>query len=101
MAFDFANLAAPQTRLIGVLPSDADIYAFRDCSFTNFTAKDVQILRDLKMRPYMDQNPELLKQVDYLAQTGQKLELQSLGEIGATFLANHYIPNKIAAGEFI
>lgn len=91
-------LAVPSIRWLGVQPSDVETLAV---PMLPITVDDLSKLRTLRSRYYIQNNPELLKQIDIMVSTNCKAEIEGVDCLSNSYLTDVYLPSKIFHSDFI
>lgn len=93
-ASEASYLALPQTRWLGLLPSDVEKQPLQQSSLIDLTPNDQTKLKSLLKRPYLLKKPEWLNQLKLMREMDKKAELESLDILG-DYLTKTFIPNKL------
>jgi meiotic recombination protein SPO11 len=95
MAFDAQNQAVPQLRWLGVLPSDLARFGVPQEALIPMSPRDLAKGQQLLQRSWLAAG--WLEELRQLLRSGLKAELESLNTQSQRFLADHYLPSKIAS----
>ncbi|XP_054706575.1 meiotic recombination protein SPO11-like [Uloborus diversus] len=101
MSFDAQNLAVPEIKWLGLLPSDIQRLHLSPESVISMTNGDIKKTNQLLKRQYMQCNLSWEKEVQTLLATKKKAEIEGLSKMGSTFLPRTYLINKIRNGGWI
>jgi DNA topoisomerase-6 subunit A len=89
----------PQAQYLGVTPQD-----IADYKLPTHPLKDVDIKRArdaLKNDPFIRHYKAWQKAIEQLLKLGQRVEQQALAKHGLSYVADTYLPQKLAAGNFL
>ena len=100
MAHDVHNLAVPQLKWLGVLPSDMARYQVPAAARLPFGPRDTQKAAELLKRDYVAGNFAWRRELELMIRLGCKAEVEGLqgANPGLRFLTEHYLPDKLARG---
>lgn len=101
MAFDVKNLAVPEMRWLGLLPTDIQRLNLPLESTVPLSENDKKKANHLLDVPYMQHNKQWNDEVLVMLKTEKKAEIEGLGKLNAFFLPSIYLPNKIKYGGWI
>lgn len=104
LSFEAANLAVPNIKWLGLLPSDLqDDSGFQIPASTHIklTKNDYNKIRIMKNEEFVKRKPEWLKELETLEKLGIKAEIQALNARDPQFITNHYLPYKLENADFI
>ncbi|CAL1606787.1 unnamed protein product [Knipowitschia caucasica] len=101
MSFEARSLTVPSVMWLGLLPSDLKRLRVPENALIPLTKKDDAKLNSLLKRPYVQNQPDWLKEIELMQQTKVKAEIQSLAAIAPDFLINVYLPNKLRYGGWV
>lgn len=93
-AFDSSNLAVPQIKWLGLLPSDIQRLSLKEEKTMPLTTNDEKRLNGLINRPYFKREQSYLHQINLLRELGRKAELEAL-DFCEEYLVKTYLPNKL------
>ncbi|XP_077191798.1 meiotic recombination protein SPO11 isoform X1 [Paroedura picta] len=101
MAFEAHHLTVPAIRWLGLLPSDFDRLNIPKSALIQLTKRDQSKLASLQMRPYISYHPAWKKELDIMAVSKMKAEIQALTSFSSDYLSKVYLPNKLQFGGWI
>lgn len=99
-AYDSRQLACPQMRWIGFLPSDFPSVQFKSHKVP-LEPVDCKKLHDLISRPYVTGTPALMQQLQHMRQHGHKYGLEQMTSIRSDFLSTTFLPFCLTRGLFV
>ncbi len=100
MAHDVHNLAVPQLKWLGVLPSDLARYQVPESARLPLGSRDKQKAAELLQRDYIQGNVAWRRELELMVALNCKAEVEGLqgAHAGLRFLTQHYLPDKLARG---
>ncbi|XP_054837189.1 meiotic recombination protein SPO11 [Eublepharis macularius] len=101
MSFEAHHLTVPAIRWLGLLPSDFDRLNIPRSALIPLTKQDQSKLASLLMRPYISYHPAWKKELDIMATSKMKAEIQALTSFSSDYLTKVYLPNKLQFGGWI
>ncbi len=104
LSFEAANLAVPDIKWLGLLPSDLEDgspYNIPKSTHIKMTKSDERKIRLLLEEEFVKRKPSWKEQIEILLKMGAKAEIQALNARDPQFITNHYLPDKIESGNFI
>ncbi|XP_032758349.1 meiotic recombination protein SPO11 isoform X1 [Rattus rattus] len=101
MSFEAHNLTVPAIRWLGLLPSDIKRLNIPKDSLIPLTRRDQMKLDSILRRPYITYHPFWKKEMEMLADSKTKAEIQALTFLSSDYLSRVYLPNKLRFGGWI
>ncbi|XP_076969408.1 meiotic recombination protein SPO11 isoform X2 [Tamandua tetradactyla] len=101
MSFEAHNLTVPAIRWLGLLPSDIKRLNVPRESLIPLTKQDQMKLDSILKRPYVTCQPLWRKEMEIMADSKMKAEIQALTFISSEYLSRVYLPNKLKFGGWI
>ncbi|XP_012371227.1 meiotic recombination protein SPO11 isoform X3 [Octodon degus] len=101
MSFEAHNLTVPAARWLGLLPSDIKRLNIPKESLIPLTKQDQMKLDSILKRPYVTCQPFWRKEMEMMADTKVKAEIQALASLSSDYLSRVYLPNKLKFGGWI
>ncbi|KAM6164633.1 meiotic recombination protein SPO11 isoform 3-T3 [Rhynchocyon petersi] len=101
MSFEAHNLTVPAIRWLGLLPSDIKRLNIPKNSLIPLTKRDQMKLDSLLKRPYITCQPFWRKEMEIMADSKVKAEIQALTFLSSDYLSRVYLPNKLKCGGWI
>ncbi|XP_008052596.1 meiotic recombination protein SPO11 isoform X1 [Carlito syrichta] len=101
MSFDAHNLTVPAIRWLGLLPSDLKRLNIPKDSLIPLTRRDQTKLDSILKRPYVTCQPYWRKEMEIMADSKMKAEIQALTFLSSDYLSRVYLPNKLKFGGWI
>ncbi|XP_052037546.1 meiotic recombination protein SPO11 isoform X1 [Apodemus sylvaticus] len=101
MSFDAHNLTIPTIRWLGLLPSDVKRLNIPKDRLIPLTRHDQLKLDSLLRRPYITYQPFWKKEMEMMADSKMKAEIQALTFLSSGYLSRVYLPNKLRFGGWI
>eukprot|EP00053_Salpingoeca_punica_P009930 m.89348 g.89348 ORF g.89348 m.89348 type:complete len:416 (+) comp15222_c0_seq1:51-1298(+) len=101
MSYDSSSLATSDIKWLGVRPSDLKKYKIPDQCRLPMTEDDILVGERLLKEEFIMKNPEWVKELELMLRTKEKAEIQALSNFGFQYLTEQYLPQKIAAGDWI
>ncbi|XP_065843002.1 meiotic recombination protein SPO11-like isoform X2 [Oscarella lobularis] len=98
MSFDVHHLTTPCIKWLGVLPTDLVRLNVSPENLLDLTHRDTGRAQGLLTRPYMETVPGWKTQIESMLELKKKAEIQCLD---SSYLANVYLPQKIAEGSWL
>ncbi|XP_034351458.1 meiotic recombination protein SPO11 isoform X2 [Arvicanthis niloticus] len=101
MSFEAHNLTVPTIRWLGLLPSDIKRLHIPKESLIPLTKRDQMKLDSILRRPYITYQPCWKKEMEIMADSKMKAEIQALTFLSSDYLSRVYLPNKLRFGGWI
>ncbi|EHB00742.1 Meiotic recombination protein SPO11 [Heterocephalus glaber] len=101
MSFEAHNLTVPAVRWLGLLPSDINRLNIPKDSLIPLTKRDQMKLDSILKRPYVTCQPFWRKEMEMMADSRMKAEIQALTSLSSDYLSRVYLPNKLKFGGWI
>lgn len=101
LSFETAELAVPDIRWLGLLPSDLDEYDIPKETLIPMTDRDRKRALDLLEEDFVKARPEWQKQIKIMLDKDKKAEIQALSSKHLQYITNVYLPEKISSGDWI
>ncbi|XP_051000926.1 meiotic recombination protein SPO11 isoform X3 [Acomys russatus] len=101
MSFEAHNLTVPTIRWLGLLPSDIKRLNIPKESLIPLTKCDQMKLDSILRRPYITYQPSWRKEMEMMADSKMKAEIQALTFLSSDYLSRVYLPNKLRFGGWI
>ncbi|XP_040844125.1 meiotic recombination protein SPO11 isoform X3 [Ochotona curzoniae] len=101
MSFEAHHLTVPAIRWLGLLPSDIKRLNLPKDSLIPLTKQDLIKLDSVRRRPYMSCQPSWREEMQIMADSNMKAEIQALACLSADYLSRVYLPNKLRFGGWI
>ncbi|XP_027279066.1 meiotic recombination protein SPO11 isoform X2 [Cricetulus griseus] len=101
MSFEAHSLTVPTIRWLGLLPSDIQRLNIPKDSLIPLTKHDQRKLDSILKRPYITYQPLWRKELEMMADSKMKAEIQALTFLSADYLSRVYLPNKLRFGGWI
>ncbi|KAH1182005.1 hypothetical protein KIL84_009759, partial [Mauremys mutica] len=100
MSFEAHHLTVPAIRWLGLLPSDIERLNIRKDALIPLTKQDQNKLASMQKRPYMTCQPMWKKEMEIMAASKMKAEIQALTSLSSDYLSRVYLPSKLQFGLF-
>ncbi|XP_017929218.1 meiotic recombination protein SPO11 [Manacus vitellinus] len=101
MSFEAHHLAVPSVKWLGLLPSDLKRLNISKDALIPFTKQDQNKLASIQKRPYIACQPLWKKELEMMAASKLKAEIQVLTSLSQDYLSRVYLPNKLQFGGWI
>ncbi|XP_006921999.1 meiotic recombination protein SPO11 isoform X2 [Pteropus alecto] len=101
MSFEAHNLTVPAIRWLGLLPSDIKRLNIPKDTLIPLTKRDQKKLDSILKRPYVTCQPFWRKEMEIMADSKMKAEIQALTFLSSDYLSRVYLPNKLKFGGWI
>ncbi|XP_059117978.1 meiotic recombination protein SPO11 isoform X1 [Peromyscus eremicus] len=101
MSFEAHSLTVPTIRWLGLLPSDIKRLNIPKGSLIPLTKHDQVKLDSILRRPYITYQPFWRKEMEMMADSKMKAEIQALTFLSSDYLSRVYLPNKLRFGGWI
>lgn len=101
LSFESVELAVPDIRWLGLLPSDIEEYHIPKSVLIKMTENDIKRAEDLLAEDFVKSRPEWEKQIRIMTDTGFKAEIQALASKNWRYMTGTYLPNKIDSADWI
>ncbi len=101
LSFESVELAVPDIRWLGLLPSDIKEYSIPKSVLIKMTENDMKRAEDLLQEDFVKSRPEWEKQIRIMTETGRKAEIQALAGKNWRFMTGTYLPTKIDSADWI
>ncbi|XP_070341529.1 meiotic recombination protein SPO11 isoform X2 [Equus asinus] len=101
MSFEAHNLTVPAIRWLGLLPSDIKRLNIPKDALIPLTKRDQMKLDSILKRPYVTCQPFWRREMEIMADSKMKAEIQALTFLSSDYLSRVYLPNKLKFGGWI
>ncbi|XP_069660667.1 meiotic recombination protein SPO11 [Haliaeetus albicilla] len=101
MSFEAHHLTVPSIKWLGLLPSDLERLNIRKDVLIPFTKQDQNKLASIQKRPYIACQPMWKKELEIMAASKLKAEIQVLTSLSSDYLSRVYLPNKLQFGGWL
>ncbi|OCT62417.1 meiotic recombination protein SPO11 isoform X2 [Xenopus laevis] len=101
MSYEAHHLTVPAISWLGLLPSDLERLFIPKDALIPLSAMDQRKLLSIQKRPYISCQPIWKREIEKMAASGRKAEIQALTSISPDFLSRVYLPNKLRYGGWI
>ncbi|XP_062058389.1 meiotic recombination protein SPO11 isoform X1 [Lepus europaeus] len=101
MSFEAHHLTVPAIRWLGLLPSDIKRLNVPKDGLIPLTKRDLMKLDSILKRPYIACQPLWREEMEVMANSNLKAEIQALTFLSADYLSRVYLPNKLKSGGWI
>lgn len=101
MSFESVELAVPDIRWLGLLPSDIKEYSIPKSVLIKMTENDMKRADDLLQEDFVKSRPEWERQIRIMTDTGKKAEIQALAGKDWRFMTGTYLPTKIDSADWV
>ncbi|KAL2297104.1 hypothetical protein Nmel_015162, partial [Mimus melanotis] len=95
MSFEAHHLTVPSVKWLGLLPSDLKRLNICRDALIPFTKQDENKLASIQKRPYIASQPLWKKELEIMATSKLKAEIQVLTSLSSDYLSSVYLPNKL------
>lgn len=101
LSFESIELAVPDIRWLGLLPSDIEEYKIPKSVLIKMTENDMKRADDLLKEDFVKSRPEWEKQINIMKNTREKAEIQALASKNWRFMTGTYLPTKIDSADWV
>jgi len=101
LSFESVELAVPEIKWLGLLPSDIKEYQIPRSVLIKMTENDIKRADDLLQEDFVKSRPEWDKQIRIMKDTGMKAEIQALAGKNWRFMTSTYLPQKLNSGDWV
>ncbi|KFV86015.1 Meiotic recombination protein SPO11, partial [Struthio camelus australis] len=101
MSFEAHHLTVPSIKWLGLLPSDLERLNICKDVLIPFTKQDQNKLASIQKRPYVACQPMWKRELEIMAASQMKAEIQVLTSLSSDYLSRVYLPNKLQFGGWI
>ncbi|MFW9779927.1 MAG: hypothetical protein ACFFE8_13810 [Candidatus Heimdallarchaeota archaeon] len=101
LSFESVEMAIPDIRWLGLLPSDIKEYQIPKSVLIKMTDNDIKRADDLLKEDFVRSRPEWERQIQIMKDTGHKAEIQALASKDWRFMTNTYLPSKLDSGSWV
>jgi meiotic recombination protein SPO11 len=101
LSFESVELAVPDIRWLGLLPSDIEEYQIPKSVLIKMTDNDMKRADDLLKEDFVKSRPEWEKQILIMKNTKQKAEIQALASKNWRYMTGTYLPTKIDSADWV
>lgn len=101
LSFESVELAVPEIRWLGLLPSDIEEYRIPKSVLIKMTDNDMKRADDLLEEDFVKSRPEWQKQILIMKNTKEKAEIQALASKDWRFMTGTYLPTKINSADWV
>jgi DNA topoisomerase VI subunit A len=93
--------AIPAARFIGLRANDFHQLNMSTCAIIDLSECEQEALLQLKLKPWLKDDLGWQHEFDQMQQNGFKVEMEALYSISVDFLAEKYLPNRLAEGKYL
>nr|XP_013046104.1 meiotic recombination protein SPO11 isoform X2 [Anser cygnoides] len=101
MSFEAHHLTVPSVKWLGLLPSDLKRLNICKDVLIPLTKQDQNKLASIQKRPYIACQPMWKKELEIMAASKMKAEIQALTSLSSDYLSRVYLPNKLQFGGWL
>ncbi|NWH70184.1 SPO11 protein, partial [Piaya cayana] len=101
MSFEAHHLTVPSIKWLGLLPSDLERLNISKDALIPFTKQDQNKLASIQKRPYIACQPTWKRELEIMAASKLKAEIQVLTSLSSDYLSRVYLPNKLQFGGWL
>jgi len=101
LSFESVELAVPEIKWLGLLPSDIKEYQIPKSVLIKMTENDMKRADDLLQEDFVKSRPEWDRQIRIMKDTGMKAEIQALAGKNWRFMTSTYLPQKLHSGDWV
>ncbi|KFP82876.1 Meiotic recombination protein SPO11, partial [Acanthisitta chloris] len=101
MSFEAHHLTVPAIKWLGLLPSDLKRLNIPKDALIPLTKQDENKLASIQRRPYISCQPLWKKELEIMAASKLKAEIQVLTSLSSDYLSRVYLPNKLQFGGWL
>jgi meiotic recombination protein SPO11 len=101
LSFESVELAVPEIRWLGLLPSDIEEYRIPKSVLIKMTENDIKRADDLLKEDFVKSRPEWEKQILIMKNTKEKAEIQALASKDWRFMTGTYLPSKLNSADWV
>ncbi|NXE51612.1 SPO11 protein, partial [Dromaius novaehollandiae] len=101
MSFEAHHLTVPSIKWLGLLPSDLERLNICKDALIPLTKQDQNKLASIQKRPYIAHQPMWKRELEIMAASKMKAEIQVLTSLSSDYLSRVYLPNKLQFGGWI
>ncbi|KAM7038129.1 meiotic recombination protein SPO11 [Acridotheres tristis] len=101
MSFEAHHLTVPSVKWLGLLPSDLERLNICKDALIPFTKQDENKLASIQKRPYIACQPLWKRELEIMAASKLKAEIQVLTSLSSDYLSRVYLPNKLQFGGWL
>lgn len=101
MSYDSNHLTTTDIKWLGVRPTDLNKYALPEQCRLPMTEHDKKMGEELLKEPFIQKNPEWMKELQFMLKTGEKAEIQALSSFGFQYITEQFLPRKLLEGDWI
>jgi meiotic recombination protein SPO11 len=101
LSFESVELAVPDIRWLGLLPSDIEEYKIPKSVLIKMSDNDMKRADDLLKEDFVRTRPEWEKQINIMKNSREKAEIQALASKNWRYMTGTYLPTKIDSADWV
>jgi len=96
-----AALAIPDARFLGLRAGDCERLKIPECVYMCLNDEEIEKLEHLEASPWLREGQAWRREFDEMRAHGFKVELEALIAFSKSYLAQSYLPERLAAGDYL
>ncbi|MHA1946676.1 MAG: hypothetical protein ACXADW_11060 [Candidatus Hodarchaeales archaeon] len=101
LSFESIELAVPDIRWLGLLPSDIEEYKIPKSVLIKMSDNDMKRADDLLKEDFVKTRPEWERQINIMRNTREKAEIQALASKNWRYMTGTYLPTKLDSADWV
>jgi DNA topoisomerase-6 subunit A len=94
-------MAIPNARYIGLRSKDFDRCGLTESATIKLNDNDVKRAKQIAKYPWFEKKAPWQKEINQMLQNGFKMEVESLTNLGVSYVTEEYVPARLADKDFL
>jgi DNA topoisomerase-6 subunit A len=101
LAHESRRMAIPNARYIGLRSKDFDRCGLTESATIKLNDNDVKRAKQIAKYPWFEKKAPWQKEINQMLQNGFKMEVESLTNLGVSYVTEEYVPARLADKDFL
>jgi DNA topoisomerase-6 subunit A len=101
LAHESRRMAIPNARYIGLRSKDFDRCGLTEGATIKLNDNDVKRAKQIAKYPWFEKKAPWQKEIDHMLKNGFKMEVESLTNLGVSYVTEEYVPARLAEKDFL
>lgn len=101
LAHESRRMAIPNAHYIGLRSKDFDRCGLDESATIKLNDNDVKRAKQIAKYPWFEKKSQWQKEISHMLQNGFKMEVESLTNLGVSYVTEEYVPARLAEKDFL
>jgi len=101
LAYESKRMAIPIARYIGLRSKDYERCGLTESAKIDLSDNDIKRAKQIANYPWFEKKKPWQKEIDHMLQNGFKMEVESLINVGVSYVTEEYVPARLADRDFL